>query len=76
MGESMVTIVQVIDDATRIAISRVSNLIKLLAGHFVPLSDTILLEAYEWAVESEAGVKDLLQQDVGDALIAFITSQN
>jgi len=63
----------IIDDATRAAISRVSNLIKSLAGHFIPLSDTILLEAYEWAVEGEGAVKDLLQHDVGDALIASIS---
>jgi exosome complex component RRP4 len=48
----------------------------VLAGHFVPLSDTILLEAYEWAVDSEDGVKDLLQQDVADALIASVSSRS
>jgi len=63
-----------IDDATRAAISRVSNIIKVLAGHFVPLSDTTLLEAYEWVVECECSVKDILQQDIADALITSISS--
>lgn len=62
-----------IDDATRAAISRVSNIIRVLAAHWVPLTDTLLLEAYEWAVEQEGGVKDLLQEDFGDALVTSVT---
>jgi len=65
-----------IDDATRIAISRVSNIIRVLGAHFIPLTDTLLLEAYEWAVEQEGDVRDLLQEDIGDALVATITAQN
>jgi hypothetical protein len=61
-----------IDGPTRIAISRVTNLIKVLAGHFVPLSDVILLEAYEWAVENDVEVKDLTQPDVCEALILTV----
>jgi exosome complex component RRP4 len=38
------------------------------------LTDALLLEAYEWAVEQETSVKDLLQQDFGDALVASIVS--
>jgi len=64
-----------IDDATRTAISRVSNVIRVLAAHFVPLSDTLLVEAYEWAVEQECGVKDFLQEDVSEALIAAVTAR-
>ncbi len=52
--------------------SRVSNIIRVLASHFTPLTDTVLLEAYEWAVEQEIDIKDLLQEDVGDALLATI----
>ena len=63
---------QVIDDATRAAISRVSNIIKVLAAHFVPLTDVVLLEAYEWAVEQENSVKDLLSEEVGENLVANI----
>ncbi|KAF7790344.1 hypothetical protein EIP86_001299 [Pleurotus ostreatoroseus] len=64
-----------IDDATRTAISRVTNIIQVLAAHFTPLSDVTLLEAYEWAVEQELNVKDLLLDDVGDALVASLGSQ-
>ena len=64
---------QDIDGATRSAISRVGNIISILAAHFVALTDAILLEAYEWAVE-QGEVKDLLQQDVGEALVAAISA--
>lgn len=66
---------QEIDDATRTAISRVTNIIRVLAAHFTPLSDVTLLEAYEWAVEQELNVKDLLLDDVGDALVTSLGSQ-
>lgn len=46
----------------------------MLTSHFIPLTDTLLLEAYEWAIEHETGVRDLLQQDFGDALVASITA--
>ncbi|KAH9943816.1 exosome complex exonuclease rrp4 [Amylocystis lapponica] len=65
-----------IDDATRIAIARVSNIIRVLAAQFIPLTDSLLVEAYEWAVEQEGDVKELLQEDIGDALVATITAHN
>ena len=49
-----------------------SNIIKGLAAHFVPLTDVVLLEAYEWAVEQENSVKDLLSEEVGENLVANI----
>lgn len=64
-----------IDESTRIAISRVTNIIRVLAAHFVPLTDALLMEAYEWTVDQEGGAKDLLQEDVGDALVATITAR-
>ncbi|KAI0812554.1 hypothetical protein BC629DRAFT_1280262 [Irpex lacteus] len=64
-----------IDEATRSAISRVTNIIRIFAAHFTPLTDTILLEAYAWAVEQDIPVKDLLHEDVGAALVASIVSQ-
>jgi len=64
-----------IDESTRIAISRVTNIIRVLAAHFVPLTDALLLEAYEWTVDQEGGVKDLLQGDAGDALVATLTAR-
>lgn len=68
----MLNTFQAINAPTRMAVSRVTNLIKILAGHFVPLSDVVLLEAYEWAVENDVEVKDLMQPDVCEALIATV----
>ncbi len=50
-----------------------SNIIHILAAHFVALTDAILLEAYGWAVE-QGDVKDLLQKDVGEALVAAVSA--
>jgi exosome complex component RRP4 len=55
------------------AISRVANIIRVLAAHFVPLTDALLLESYEWAIEQESDPKDLLEDDIGDALVHAIT---
>lgn len=68
---------QDIDDATRTAIVRVGNIIRVLAIYFVPLTDTVLAEAYEWAIEqgSEYGVKDLLKDDVAEALVLAVTAR-
>ena len=68
------TIVQDIDGATRAAIARVSNIIRVLAAYFVPMTDVILVEAYEWVVEQNCSVKDLLREDVAEALIAAVTT--
>ena len=65
---------QEIDVSTRSAISRVTNIIQVLSSHFVPLSDTVLLEAYEWTLEQEGGGVNLLQEDFGDALVSSLTS--
>jgi hypothetical protein len=67
---------QDIDDATRTAIARVSNIIRVLASRSVPITDTIVLEAYEWAVERDSDVKDLLLEDVADALISAVTTND
>ena len=53
-----------------------SNIIRVLAAHFHPLTDAVLLEAYEWAVEQECDVKDLLQEDVGAALVAAVSAHS
>jgi len=64
-----------IDDATRTAITLVSNIIRVLASRSVPITDTIVLEAYEWAVEQDVNVKDLLLEDVADALVAAVITK-
>lgn len=66
-------LLQDIDDATRTAIARVSNIIRVLASRSLPITDTIILEAYEWAVEQDSDVKDLLLEDVADAMIAAVS---
>jgi exosome complex component RRP4 len=58
-----------------VAISRVSNIIRVLASRFIPLTDTLLLEAYEWTIDQEGYVKDVLQEDVGDALVTTVTAR-
>ncbi|KAJ3511237.1 hypothetical protein NLJ89_g4216 [Agrocybe chaxingu] len=63
-----------IDVSTRTAISRVTNIVRILASHFVPLTDALLLEAYEWTVEHEAEATSTLQEDFGDALVASVTT--
>ncbi|KIP04213.1 hypothetical protein PHLGIDRAFT_31465 [Phlebiopsis gigantea 11061_1 CR5-6] len=65
-----------IDCATRTAIARVTNIIRALAAHWQPLTDAVLLEAYEWAVEQDCDVKDLLLDDVAAALVASLGGQH
>lgn len=66
---------QEIDVSTRSAISRVSIIIRILASHAVPLTDTILLEAYDWTMEQEGGVNELYQEDFGAALVAAVAAR-
>jgi hypothetical protein len=42
---------QYIDDETRQAIIVTSAVIQALGKGFIPITDTILVQAYEWAVE-------------------------
>jgi len=65
----------VIDSATRSAISRVSNIITILARHNVPLTDSILNEAYDWAIEQGVTVTEILTEDVGEAMVLSVTAQ-
>jgi exosome complex component RRP4 len=52
----------------------VANIIRVLAAHFVPLTDLLLVKAYDWAVEQEHDVKDILQEDIGEDLVVAATS--
>ncbi|KAF9448951.1 hypothetical protein P691DRAFT_759494 [Macrolepiota fuliginosa MF-IS2] len=61
-----------IDEITRTAISRVTNIVRILASHFIPLTDTLLIEAYDWTVDQEGGAKDLLSEDLSDALVTSL----
>ncbi|KAL5492490.1 RRP4_1 [Sanghuangporus weigelae] len=66
-----------IDYATRLAIARVSNILRVLATYFVPVTDTILADAYEWTLEQdpECGVKDLLREENAEAMILAATAR-
>ena len=65
-------LLQDIDDATRTAIARVSNIIRVLGSRSLPITDTSVLEAYEWVVEQDSNVRDLLLEDVTDTMIAAV----
>ena len=67
---------QVIDNSTRCSIGRVCNIIRALSIHFVPISDTILANAYEWVLENqdEYTAKDILRDDAAEALVIAATS--
>ena len=58
---------QIIDAATRSAIACVSNMICVLTQHFIPITDTILVETYEWAVDQECAMWDLLHDKMAKA---------
>lgn len=64
-----------IDISTREAISRVTNIIRALADRFIPLTDALLVDAYEWALDQECKITELLQDDVADALAAAVTAR-
>jgi exosome complex component RRP4 len=53
----------------------VSNIIRVLATRSIPLTDALILEAYEWAIDQEGNVADLLQSDVGDSLVTAVTGR-
>ena len=63
-----------IDPATRAAIVRVSNVIKILATRHIPISDKILDEAYDWLTENDSEPKHVLDADVAEAMVDAITS--
>ena len=62
---------------TRKAIARVCNILQILSVHFVPIGDNVLANAYDWVLEheSEYGVKDLLRDDVAEALVVAISAE-
>lgn len=66
---------QEIDTSTRDAISRVTGIIRVLSAHFIPLTDSLLLDAYEWCIEHETGLTDLLQEEFGESMVAALSSQ-
>ncbi|KAF8310083.1 hypothetical protein DL93DRAFT_2062391 [Clavulina sp. PMI_390] len=63
-----------IDSATHTAIARVSALILSLARSSIPLTDTLLNDAYDWTVEQNVEVTQLLNEDVSEAMILALSS--
>jgi len=68
--------IQDIDEITRTAISRVTNIVRILASHFKPLTDTLLMEVYDWTVSQVGGVRDLLTEDSSNVLVAWLASKS
>ena len=68
---------QDIDNMTRTAIARVCNILYILATHYMPITDAVLANAYEWVIEQEpeCEVKELLRGDNAEALILDITAR-
>ncbi|EJD07661.1 uncharacterized protein FOMMEDRAFT_137897 [Fomitiporia mediterranea MF3/22] len=66
-----------IDLTTRTAIARVYNILRVLAIHFVPITDAVLADAYEWAIEQDldCSVKDLLREENSEAMVLAITAR-
>lgn len=61
---------QSIDTQTRSSISLITNLIQALAARNVPLTDTLLSAAYDYVIENDVGVVDVLRdEDVGDRIV-------
>lgn len=54
------------------AIARMANIIRVLSAHSLPLTDAVLLDGYEWAIEQNVEVKDILRDDMSEALVAAI----
>ena len=58
----------------------VANIIRVLASHNVPLTDTLIMEAYTWVVASETGVEagvnaglGLIGVELGERMVAAVT---
>ncbi|KAG8847142.1 exosome non-catalytic core subunit rrp4 [Tulasnella sp. 330] len=64
-----------IDSNSRLAISRVSNIIRVLAAHSMPFTDSILVEAYDWTLEQQGDVRDMIGEDYAESLVAAMSAQ-
>ena len=66
------TLFQDIPAATRASISRVSSIIRTLAMRNVPLTDALILEAYELSLTHAPAVGDLLKPEFGEILVGCL----
>lgn len=51
-----------------------SNIITSLARGNVPLTDVLLSEAYDWAVEQDIETTQLLSEDVAESMITTLSA--
>ncbi|KAG8704216.1 exosome non-catalytic core subunit rrp4 [Ceratobasidium sp. 394] len=61
-----------IDTTTSRAIARVSNVIRVLARHHIPLTDHLIEQAYEWVIDQNVEIIDILSEEVAESLVASV----
>ncbi|KAF8705468.1 Exosome complex exonuclease RRP4 N-terminal region, partial [Rhizoctonia solani] len=61
-----------IDTTTSRAIVRVCNIIRVLARHHVPLTDHLIEQAYEWVIDQNIEIVDILNEENGESLAANV----
>ncbi|ELU43399.1 exosome complex exonuclease rrp4 [Rhizoctonia solani AG-1 IA] len=61
-----------IDTTTSRAIIRVCNIIRVLARHHVPLTDHLIEQAYEWVIDQNIEIVDILNEENGESLVANV----
>ncbi|KAF8738903.1 Exosome complex exonuclease RRP4 N-terminal region, partial [Rhizoctonia solani] len=61
-----------IDTTTSRAIVRVCNIIRVLARHHVPLTDHLIEQAYEWVIDQNIEIVDILNEENGESLVANV----
>ncbi|KAG8704839.1 exosome non-catalytic core subunit rrp4 [Ceratobasidium sp. 395] len=61
-----------IDTTTSRAIARVSNVIRVLARHHIPLTDHLIEQAYEWVIDQSIGIIDILSEEIAESLVASV----
>ncbi|KAG9093450.1 exosome non-catalytic core subunit rrp4 [Ceratobasidium sp. UAMH 11750] len=63
---------QPIDTTTSRAIARVSNVIRVLARHHIPLTVHLIEQAYEWVIDQNVEIIDILSEEVAESLVASV----
>ncbi|QRW02864.1 exosome complex component RRP40 [Ceratobasidium sp. AG-Ba] len=61
-----------IDTTTLRAIARVSNVIRSLARSHIPLTDCLIEQAYEWVVDQNVEIMDIVSEEVAESMVASV----
>ncbi|KAF8605795.1 hypothetical protein BDV93DRAFT_537182 [Ceratobasidium sp. AG-I] len=61
-----------IDTTTSRAIARVSNIIRVLARHHIPFTDHLIEQVYEWVIDQNIEIVDILNEEVAESMIATV----